>query len=156
MDTLHRTAPRDRVIASVGDLDDAMYWRSIVLNRSPIQFRLRGLSPERLAFWQTTIDHRVAACGCVEGAIGGAAFLGIFLLYLGTGGSTMTGSVMAGLGFGVFCLGILVGHLVGMVRTHVLLRQTKRQLRAVLLRLDGCDQETTASHLEQPREIARS
>jgi hypothetical protein len=132
MEIKHRISSQARVIANMDDLNEAIRWRSILQTQQPLEFHLPGLSPDQLTFWQSTINRLITACGCVEGAMGGATFLGIFLLYLETEVPSLNRWDQVGIGFGLFCGGLLIGKLIGMLRARILLRQSMQRLSAVL------------------------
>jgi hypothetical protein len=73
-----------------------------------------------LVRWQSTLNPLVTACDCFEGKIGLVLCGGMYLLYLCVNPWSFHWSAWLkwGIGFGVACLGSLIGKLLGLFQAR--------------------------------------
>jgi len=119
-------------IIKMTELDDLTIWPWIPISHASVSLELPNMNEERAEYWQSNINQHLSACGCKEGQIFVAAFLGGYVLYLllhpSLLGLSGWGKIMTGLG--VTFLGALVGKVTGFTRAKILLRGTIRRLKA--------------------------
>ena len=118
-------------ITKMAELDELTTWPWAPISRALVTLELPNMNEERVEYWQSNINQHLSACGCKEGQIFVAGFLGGYVLYLFLHPSPLGlsgwGKILAGLG--VTFLGALVGKVVGLSRAKILLRRTIRRLK---------------------------
>ncbi len=117
-------------VTTIDELEKAMQWWRPLMT-APIQLELLDLDEEQSRLLQSAFDRYSATCGCREGQIGLVLSTILFVLFLlmAPWAFHLTGWALFGTGFGIACVGALIGKILGVFRADMLLRKAIRRLK---------------------------
>ncbi len=110
-------------VGSAAQLQELARWKTMLLRPRRVCLELPGLSSEERSWWQSRLNHHLAACGCKEGAAMLAITIVAFVSYC-----LVFQSLNLVLGAALILGGALLGKLAGMLNAQVRLSILSRQL----------------------------
>mgnify|MGYP000480487846 CR=1 FL=1 len=129
-----QTIRQEKVITQLEALDGAGRWEELLVGGDPIRLQLPELSVHEAEGWQGTLNSFRSACGCETGRMVMATFILAYLIYLLLRPPVVANAWLDfGVGFGLACVGAVVGKFIGLLLARKRLRQAVDNLRSIVL-----------------------
>jgi hypothetical protein len=122
------------VINNTTELEAIASWSAIFTSPYQISLRLPNLHKDYLQQQQAVINSYLSACGCEQGRIVLATSILGYILYLHIhlNGLANAGWTEVGIGFGIACLGAILGKTLGLIWVRLQLQNTVRRLKLIV------------------------
>ncbi|MBI5352662.1 MAG: hypothetical protein HZB50_08515 [Chloroflexi bacterium] len=117
-------ANQARTIHNISELAELARWSNLLAIVGNVKLELPGLTKEKKSEYENLVGMYTHACGCEEVRIFLVSLLAIYgiRLYLNSGGTLVFGWSEFGTGFGLMCVGAVIGKLFGLIRARIKLR----------------------------------
>ena len=125
------TSAQGRRITSFAALEEVLSWSNVLARVERLELLLPGLTPEENSRYESLIHEHTSACGCAEGRVFLCALVVGYVLYLLVRAEGLSGAGWRelGIGFGLACLGALIGKAYGLIHARLRLRVVADSLR---------------------------
>lgn len=126
-------ADQGRLITSLADLEELSSWSNLLARAERMELDLPGLTSEEKSRYESLIHSHTAACGCAEGRMFLGSLVMGYILYLSFRAQGWRGAGWRefGVGFGLACLGAVLGKVYGLLSSRLRLRALVASLRGL-------------------------
>ncbi len=131
-----------RIITDLTELGELTTMRTLLLGSASVKLDLAGMPPQERRHWEALLNKYLSACGCAEGGLLALVSLGAYIVYIVMQpDSSESVWIRIGLGFGIACVGAVLGKSVGLIRARWRLQRAVRRLR---IAIDNAGQVSSA------------